>query len=316
MAMMLMAAYGSSIGGMGTPVGTPPNLIAIGMLGSIAHVHISFFGWMAVGVPIVLVLFAAQTAIFHVNTARGLPVAAGGAALIRDELARLGPMSQGERNVLFAFGLTVGLWIAPGLFAVASLDGTAFARQYSASMPEGIAALVGALLLFVLPVNWRERRFTLSWEQAARIDWGITLLYGGGLALGEMAFATGLATTMGQAITSWLPSPSPAALTMVFTAAAILLSETASNTASANMLIPIAIAVSQAAGVRPIEPVLGAALGASMGCMMPISTPPNAIVYSSGYIPIGQMMRYGVVLDAIGFAVIVALVLGLAPLVL
>ena len=101
---------------------------------------------------------------------------------------------------------------------------------------------------------------------------------------------------------------------MIFTAAAIVLSETASNTASANMIVPIAIAVSQAAGVRALEPVLGATLGASMGFMMPISTPPNAIVYSSGYIPIGQMMRHGVLLDLVGFVVIVTTVLTMSPI--
>ena len=101
---------------------------------------------------------------------------------------------------------------------------------------------------------------------------------------------------------------SPFSLTVIFTAVAIVMSETASNTASANMIVPVAIAVSQAAGVNPIEPALGATLGASMGFMMPISTPPNAIVYSSGHVPITQMMRHGIVLDIVGFIVIVILV--------
>ena len=104
-------------------------------------------------------------------------------------------------------------------------------------------------------------------------------------------------------------------MTLLFTGAAILVSEAASNTASANMIIPIAIAVSQAAGVRPIEPVLGATLGASMGFMMPVSTAPNAIVYSSGYVPITAMMRYGLLLDVVGFFVISGLVLLLGPLI-
>ncbi len=174
--------------------------------------------------------------------------------------------------------------------------------------------MIGACLLFVLPVDWRERRFTLTWDEAVKIDWGITLLYGGGLALGEMAFSTGLAQAIGEGVTSWLPSQSTFALTMLFTAAAIIVSEAASNTASANMIVPIAIAVSQAAGVRPIEPVLGATLGASMGFMMPVSTAPNAIVYSSGYVPIGQMMRQGVFLDLVAFVVIVTTVMILGPI--
>jgi sodium-dependent dicarboxylate transporter 2/3/5 len=164
-------------------------------------------------------------------------------------------------------------------------------------------------------VHWAARRFTLTWEEASRIDWGIVLLYGGGLAMGTLAFTTGLAEAMGKGITAWLPSQSTVSLTILFTASAIVLSEATSNTAAANMVIPIAIAVAQAADVRPIEPALGATLGASMGFMMPVSTPPNAIVYSSGYIPITAMMRYGIVLDVIGFFVIVGLVLSLGPLI-
>jgi sodium-dependent dicarboxylate transporter 2/3/5 len=143
----------------------------------------------------------------------------------------------------------------------------------------------------------------------------VVFLYGGGLAMGTLAFSTGLAEAMGTGITSWLPSQSTIALTVLFTACAIILSEATSNTAAANMIIPIAIAVAEAAGIRPIEPALGATLGASMGFMMPVSTPPNAIVYSSGYVPITSMMRYGIVLDVIGFVVIVALVLLLGPIV-
>ena len=134
--------------------------------------------------------------------------------------------------------------------------------------------------------------------------------------MGTLAFSTGLAEAMGRGITSWLPAHDTVALTLLFTAAAIVLSEATSNTASANMVVPIAIAVAQAAGVRAVEPALGATLGASMGFMMPISTAPNAIVYSSGYVPITRMMRYGVVLDVAAFVVIVSLVLLLAPIVI
>jgi sodium-dependent dicarboxylate transporter 2/3/5 len=313
LALMLITSFGPSIGGMATPVGTPPNLIGIGMLEKIVGAEISFFSWMAIGVPIVVVLFAYLLFQFYWTSVHGLDVAEGSTALVHEELKRLGPMTAGQRNVLLAFGITVALWIAPGAFAIAGLDQSAFARAYSTAMPEGVAAMFGAFLLFVLPVDWRERRFTLTWDEAVKIDWGITLLYGGGLALGEMTFSTGLAQAMGEGITTWLPSQSTLALTMLFTGAAIVVSEAASNTASANMVIPIAIAVSQAAGVRAIEPVLGATLGASMGFMMPVSTAPNAIVYSSGFVPIGKMMRHGVLLDVVAFFVIVTTVMLLGP---
>ena len=315
MVMMLITAFGASIGGMATPVGTPPNLIGVGMLERISGIDITFFQWMLIGVPAMALMFGFLAVQFHLVGARNVTVGAESTQMVRDELVRLGPLSRGQRNVLMAFGLTVILWVAPGLFAIAGADASPFARAYAQAVPESIAAMVGALLLFVLPVDWSGRRFTLTWEQALKIDWGIVLLFGGGLAMGELAFSTGLAEAMGKGITAWLPSQTTLALTMLFTGAAIVLSEATSNTAAANMIVPIAIAVSQAAGVRVIEPALGATLGASMGFMMPVSTPPNAIVYSSGYVPISAMIRYGILLDIVGFFVIVALVMLLGPVV-
>jgi sodium-dependent dicarboxylate transporter 2/3/5 len=312
-AMMLITSFGASIGGMGTPVGTPPNLIGIGMLQRIAGVRISFFNWMALGVPLVAILFTFLVVMFHTTAGRGVKVGKHSAILIADELAKLGPFSIAQRNVFLAFGITVALWVLPGFLAIAGVDQSAFGRAYALSVPEGVAAMIGALLLFVLPIDWNARRFTLTWDEAVRIDWGIVLLYGGGLAMGQLAFSTGLATAMGQGVTSWLPSHSTFALVALFTGAAIVLSEATSNTASANMIIPIVIAVATAAGVRPIEPALGATLGASMGFMMPISTAPNAIVYSSGYIPITAMMKYGLALDLFAYIVIVAGVMLLGP---
>jgi len=313
--VMLITSFGASIGGLGTPVGTPPNLIGIGMLERIANVHITFFQWMAIGVPAALLMFGFVALQLYVAGARGVSISQDSTALVRDELAKLGPVSRGQRNVLVAFGITVVLWVLPGVVAVIGLDGSPFARAYAQAIPESVAAMIGACLLFVLPVDWPSRRFTLTWDEALKIDWGIVFLYGGGLAMGELAFSTGLAEALGKGITSWLPSQSTVALTMLFTGTAIVLSEATSNTAAANMIIPIAIAVAQAAGVSPLEPALGATLGASMGFMMPVSTPPNAIVYSSGYIPITSMMRYGIMLDVVGFFVIVGLVLLLGPIV-
>ena len=309
-AMMLICAFGASIGGIGTPIGTPPNLIGIGMLNRITGADITFFEWMVVGIPVVVVLFLFLVVYFYLRDLRGLELNTSRTGSIQEELRRLGVMTRGERNVLIAFGVTVTLWLFPGLLAIAGLGQTPFGRAYAAAVPESIAAMVGAILLFLLPLNWRARQFTLKWEEAVRIDWGIILLFGGGLAMGELAFSTGLAEATGRGITSWLPVQSEAALTILFTAVAIVMSEAASNTASANMIVPIAIAVAQAAGVDPIQPALGATLGASMGFMMPISTPPNAIVYSSGHVPITAMMRHGIVLDIAGFIVIVALLLG------
>jgi sodium-dependent dicarboxylate transporter 2/3/5 len=313
-AMMLITSFGASIGGMATPVGTPPNLIGIGLIERITGTHIGFFRWMAIGVPLVLILYAFLATYFAWTATRGVQVGEASARIVREELDRLGPMSRAQRNVCVAFGITVLLWIFPGLLAMAGLAGHPIAKSYVTSVPEGVAAMLGAMLLFVLPVHWAARKFTMTWEDASRIDWGIVLLYGGGLALGDLAFSTGLATAMGEGLTSWLPGAGPMLLTTVFTAVAILLSETTSNTASANMVVPVAIAVATASRVDPMLPALGATLGASMGFMMPISTAPNAIVYSSGHVPISAMMRHGVVLDIAGFVAIVTVLGLLGPL--
>jgi sodium-dependent dicarboxylate transporter 2/3/5 len=315
LAMMLMAAFGASVGGIGTPIGTPPNLIGIGMLNRITGLEVSFFRWMLLGIPIVVLLFAGLMVYFRFRLLNDVTLNLGGTDGFRAELRRLGPLSIGQRNTLVAFGVTVTLWLFPGVLSIVGAGQSALARTYAAAVPESVAAMAGAILLFVLPVSWRARTFTLAWDQAVRIDWGIILLFGGGLSMGELAFSTGLAESMGRGITSWLPGESTVSLTILFTALAIVMSEAASNTASANMIVPVAIAVSQAAGLSPLEPALGATLGASMGFMMPISTPPNAIIYSSGHVPITAMMRHGIVLDVIGFVVIVAMVLGMGTVI-
>ena len=312
--LMLITAFGASIGGMATPIGTPPNLIGVGMLRELIGVPVSFFRWMLMGLPISMVLYTVLATAFWLAGARGIQLPEDTADLVRSELGRLGPVSRGERNVIIAFLLTVLLWVLPGLLAIAGLRESPFGKAYESSMPEAAAALTGAILLFVLPVDWRQRRFTMSWSEAVRIDWGTILLFGGGLALGSMAFSTGLAAGIGQAVTAWVPSHHPLPFTILFTCFAAGLSELTSNTASASMVVPIAIAVSRAAGINPIEPALGATLGASVCFMLPISTPPNAIAYSSGHVPIGTMIRYGVGLSVVACVTIVAAVSLLGPL--
>ena len=312
--IMLISAFGASIGGMATPIGTPPNLIGVGMLRDFMGTQLSFFRWMILGVPLSLGLYALLAIGFWLIGARGIQLPEDTTALVRRQLALLGRVSVGERNVILAFGFTVFLWTLPGVLAIAGQSDSWFARRYALSMPESAAALSGAILLFLLPVDWSQRRFTVSWEDALRIDWGTVLLFGGGLAIGSLAFSTGLAEAMGKTVYGWVPSHSSLALTLLFTCFAAMLSELTSNTASASMIVPVAIAVSQAAGIRPIEPALGATLGASVCFMLPISTPPNAIAYSSGHVPIGTMMKYGVLLSIVSVAAIVTLVSILGPL--
>ncbi|HZO09866.1 MAG TPA: DASS family sodium-coupled anion symporter [Myxococcota bacterium] len=302
-ALMLILAWASSIGGIATPVGTAPNLITLGQLEGLAGVRIPFLHWMAVAVPIALAMLAIMLVCLRWGLPPDVPEAAVERALgdAGDDRA---PLGRAERNVLFAFGLTVAGWVLPGAVELAcGADSLAF-RAVERVLPESAVAVLGAALLFVLPVDWRARRMTLSWGDAARIDWGTLLLFGGGLALGAAMFRTGLSQAMGEAVVAWTGARSLEALTFLFAAVAVALSETTSNTATATMLAPLAIAAAQAAGVSPIPPALGVALGSSMGFMLPVATPPNAIVYGSGQIPITAMLRHGAVLDLASLVVV------------
>jgi sodium-dependent dicarboxylate transporter 2/3/5 len=304
---MLMIAYAASIGGIGTKVGSPPNLIGVSLIRNATGVEISFFGWMALCVPLMLVMGVALfLLLYKLHPWRDAAEAGSIDDYIGRERAMLGPISRAEVNTLFAFGVAVGLWVLPGVLALPIWgDGASAAgRWLNDRLPEAVVALVAAILLFVLPVDLKRGRFTLSWDEAVRIDWGTILLFGGGLALGTLMFETGVAHAMGRALTSKLGVQSLWALTAVSIALGIILSEATSNTAAANMVIPVVIGIAQSANVSPIPPALGACLGASYGFMLPVSTPPNAIVYGSGLVSIPSMVRAGVVFDIIGFVII------------
>jgi sodium-dependent dicarboxylate transporter 2/3/5 len=296
-ALMLVTAYAASIGGIGTPVGTPPNLIALGQLEALAHIRIPFFQWMLVAVPVMFVMVLVLVGYMRWALPPEVTVISGSREHIVAERAALGRLTVGERNVLVAFSLTVTLWVLPGLLTLIAGPGSALVKTIQASLPEGVVALFGAGLLFVLPVNWKERRFTMSWSQAVRIDWGTLLLFGGGISLGAAMFRTGLAASVGHGLVNLTGARSLAALTYLFAFVSVVLTETTSNTAAATMVCPLAIAAAQAAGVSVIPPTVATALGASMAFMLPVSTPPNAIVYGSGCVPITAMLRHGVLLD-------------------
>ena len=200
----------------------------------------------------------------------------------------------------------------PGLFALTMGETSGIYRQMSARLPESAAALLGALLLFLLPGNDGARAIT--WEEAAKIDWGVILLYGGGFALGVLSFQTGLAEAVGRGLTGILPVHGEFGLLFASVVVAVLVSETTSNTASANMVVPVVISIAVAQGADPFVPALGATMAASLGFMLPVSTPCNAIVYGSGYVPLMRMVRYGIILDVIGIVVITGAVWMLAPL--
>jgi sodium-dependent dicarboxylate transporter 2/3/5 len=316
--MLLMIAYSASIGGIGTKVGSPPNLITLGQLERVG-ITISFFKWMAVMVPLLAVMGIALFFLLHalhpdrtpkvqLEGAPKVPGAldyesAGLTNYLADERARLGPWTAGQLNTLIAFSIAVTLWILPG-FLQAFLNRPVPFFGTRGQMPEAVVALVAALLLFILPTDLKRGRFTMTWSEAVHIDWGTLLLFGGGIALGDLMFNTGVAAALGKWAQAKTGADSMWALTGAMIALGIFLSETTSNTAAATMLAPIAISMATSLGVSPIPPALGACLGASYGFMLPVSTPPNAIVFGSGLVPITKMIRAGVIFDVIGFAII------------
>ena len=213
-----------------------------------------------------------------------------------------------------AFAITVTLWVLPGVLLVALGPGHPACRWLAQRLPEGVAALAGALLLFLLPGdrNMADGRRTtaLTWS-AARIDWDIVLLYGGGMALGELCFSTGLAAAVGSSIHGLVPAGAWSGTVLVAIAAvvAVVTSEFTSNTASANMVVPVVIALARATGNDPLLAALAATFAASLGFMMPVSTPCNALVYGSGRVPLKAMMASGAIIDVAGTLVVTAAVL-------
>jgi len=310
--LMLMTSFAASIGGMATPIGTPPNVIGLGFIRSELGVQIPFFSWMLLGVPTVMVLFVALFFSLRALSPAGVATLPGGSSMARDGLAQLGPWRTGERSALTAFLVTVVLWIVPGILALLYGARDPLTLAVQSALPEGVAALIGATLLFMLPGAPGER--ALTWPEAAKIDWGVVFLYGGGFALGTLAFQTGLAEAIGRGVTGLIPNTGEFGLVVMGTIVAVLLSETTSNTASANMVVPVVIAIAQTSGVDPLLPALGATMGASLGFMLPVSTPCNAIVYGSGMIPLSRMIRAGFILDVIGVVVVVVVVSALGPL--
>jgi len=326
-ALLLTLAYSASIGGIGTPIGSPPNLIAIGMLERLADYRMTFFQWMVIGllimIPMLCFLFfymrkkIGRGEEYNTRNGRSQSDSPSKKIDIRKLLGKRPPpgLSTAQRNVLIAFSVTVSLWVIPGFISLVWGRSAPAFLWFQAHIPEAAAAVLGACLLFILPVNFKLGQFTLTLKEALSVDWGTLLLFGGGLSLGFQMFETGLADAIGQHFISLAGSEAPATLiTLLAITLTVFLTELTSNTASANMIIPIIIAVSQAASINPLPPVLGSAIGCSFAFMLPVATPPNAIIYGSGRIPLPVMMKTGIWLNIAGVLFIWLGVTLLAPL--
>ncbi len=306
-ALMLMLAYGASVGGLLTPVGSPPNLIGRGLIEEATGQRISFAAWVGMAVPICLLMFVALAAVLMLLNKPEIRRIEGVEEYVAQQRAEMGPLSRVEKNTLIAFGVTVLLWIFPGIVALFAGTESAFYTAVSDRLDEGMVAVLGASLLYLLPVDWQNREFTLRWRDAAEIDWGTIVLFGTGIIFGGLLSSTGLAETIGNGVSAGLGLTSIVAITIFAALLAILVSETTSNTASAAVVVPIVIPVAVAAGVNPFVPALAATFAASFGFMLPVSTPQNAVVYGSGAVPITTMIRSGFSFDILGAILIIVI---------
>ncbi len=306
-AMMLMLAYGASVGGLLTPVGSPPNLIGRELIEQATGEAIPFGTWMAMAFPICALMFVALAIVLLLLNKPEIRHLTGVEDYIHEQRSQLGPMSRAEKNTLVAFAVTVALWVFPAFVALIAGADSGTYEAVSNQLDEGVAAVLGASLLFILPTDWKQREFTLRWGDAARIDWGTIILFGTGVIFGTLLEESGLAETIGKGAFEALPISSTLAITVFGVILAILVSETTSNTASAAVVVPIIIPLATAAGVDPFTPALAATFAASFGFMLPVSTPQNAIVYGSGTVPITKMIRSGFSFDIIGALLIIVL---------
>ena len=306
--LMLMTAYACSIGGVLTPIGTPPNIIMIGFLEEMAPQAspVTFFEWMVWGSVAMVAYFAVAYLVLWKMFPADVKHIDGASDFIRRHAQSLGPWTRAQKNTLVAFLLAVVLWVTPGVLSVIFGEESDVVKTYGTYLPEELVAIIGGLLLFFLPVDRKKGTMTLSWKEGVEgIEWGTLLLFGGGLAMGSLMYSTGLSEWVGDGLKALLGGqPSEWLFVGLFCVAALVLSELTSHTAATNLLAPIAIGTAVSLGFNPILVAIGIALSSSLGFMMPVSTPPNAIVYASGYIPLPKMIKSGAIIDLIGIALI------------
>lgn len=295
--LMLGIAYAASIGGIATIIGTPPNTVLANYMESAYGYEISFVKWMMVGVPLA-VLFVPLAWFWLTQVAnkmKGLELP-NSDDLIKDELVKLGPMGRGEFYTLIVFATTATAWIVRGF-----LDELLHAELYGHidMITDSTIAMAGAIALFLIPVDWKKREFVLTWEWATRLPWGVLILFGGGLSLAAGFEVSGLsAWTVDQV--SFLSGMPVIVLIMGLALLVTFLTELTSNTATTNLLMPVLGGVAIGLGESPLLLLAPAAISASCAFMLPVATPPNAIVFGSGKLAIPDMMKSGLALNIMG----------------
>ncbi|MBT3703428.1 MAG: DASS family sodium-coupled anion symporter [Alphaproteobacteria bacterium] len=295
-ALLLGVAYSASIGGVGTLVGSPPNALLAAFAQERFGVEVGFAKWMAIGLPVVLIMLPLAwlllTRVTCPVSRRPIP---GADEVIRDELKALGPMTIEEKRVLAIFVLTALSWIFRPLITMA------FPGM---GLTDSGIALIGALSLFIIPTTKGIGTSLLTWNRAVSLPWGVLLLFGGGLSLAEAISRSGLADIVGRGLVGLEGFPTIVLVVAVATLI-VFLTEITSNTATTAVFLPIVATVAVSAGIAPLELIIPVALAASCAFMMPVATPPNAIIFSSEKLTVAQMAKAGFLLNLIAISVIV-----------
>jgi sodium-dependent dicarboxylate transporter 2/3/5 len=306
MTLMLAIAYASNFGGLATIIGTPPNVAFAGFIQDKYQYNFGFFEWMMICLPVAIILLAA---LYFVMVKWLFPNHIGASVHLKQEmrtqLTGLGPMSKSERRVLMIFGCTSLLWITKDLINLLEFI----------QLDDTMIALTGAISLFICPSGnpTSGSKRLLEWEDTSKMAWGILLLFGGGLTLAAALDKAGLIASLGQ----WIASISgDNMLVLIFTivVVSIFISELMSNIAQVIVFAPVIGGIADAMQINPILIGLPMTLAASCASMLPMGTPPNAIVFSSGHIPLKQMVRTGFVLNLVAVVVITLLCWWLVPL--
>lgn len=311
-ALMLGIAYAASIGGVATLVGTPPNIVFAGMARSLfpKASEIGFLDWFKVGLPFVIV-FLPVTWLYLTRVALRLRLKEipGEKAIIEQDLSMLGNMSRGEIMTLAVFVFVALSWIFRknidiGFLTIPGWSNLLGLENY---VHDSTVAICGALLLFILPVDFRKREFVLNWEWAVKIPWGIILLFGGGFALAAGFQSSGLAQWIGERL-AFLGGIHPVLMIASICLLMTFLTEVTSNTATTTMMMPVLGSMAVALSMHPFLLMIPAAMSASCAFMLPVATPPNAIIFGSGYLRIPDMARTGFFLNLIGVVIITLVV--------
>ena len=309
-ALMLAIAYAASIGGIATLIGTPPNLVLAGVLEESYGVEISFIQWMKYGVPIsILLLFICWFYLTRYAFAgkedlkmpKSFP---GGRNEVKRLLLELGKISREEKIVLLVFSLTAFFWMFRSYLL----------KPFLPQIDDTIIAIFFALTLFLVPAKSDKKGKLLNWEEAVKLPWGILLLYGGGLALASGFSQTGLAFWIGEQLTS-IQHISLLLLILILVASVNFLTEITSNLATTAMLLPVIVPVALIFDAHPYILMVGVTVSASCAFMLPVATPPNAIVFGSNYLRIPDMVRTGVWLNLISILIITILTYYALPLI-